>query len=138
MLHAMAKLVGISGIGTSPDGIGSTIPTEPITRYYPVSGELAFLEPKDTSGAAAAQSAGFTALLAAVGLGVGTALGKGWGAVAGLMLAGAVSNGYRAQKWMNDEDPSKRHEAVVSATFGVFEAIMGSYAAWKASKTAKD
>lgn len=140
-------------VGGSPDGLGAYLyqrsPGTPMsehlshtpTTHYevnggrPVAGEVDFLEPDDTSSSAALQSAGFTALLVAIGIGVGVALGKGWGAGAGLMLTGAAANAYRAQKWLNAEDPTKRHEAVVSATIGVFEVGIGGYLAYKAYKS---
>lgn len=141
--------------GASPDGIGAYlrqpadsgpmreyVSATPTTHYEntggrPVGGELAFLEPRDTSGQAAVQSAGFTAVLVAVGVGAGALAGGGWGAGAGLMLTAAVANGYRAQKWMNEPDPGRRHEAVVSATFAVMEVALGSYLSYKAYKGAK-
>jgi hypothetical protein len=128
----------------SPDGLGGHIqyepyerdlPMAPTTRYHTqeLGYELPF-EPKDTTTSAAIQSAGFTALLVAVSVGLGVAAGGPYGAGAGLMLAGAVANGYRAQKWMNEADPGKKNEAVVSATFAVGEIVLGSYLAYKAYK----
>ncbi len=132
--------------GVSPDGLGAYL-SEPggqrisqtaTTNYWPqMQGELAFLEPQDTSGRATLQSAGFTALLVALTTGIGLAWGKGWGAVAGLTIGAGVANAYRAQKWMNDPDPSRRHEAIVSATVTVGEAIVAGYALYKASKARK-
>lgn len=137
-----------NGVGASPDGIGSyisnpggqVIDQSATTHYYPagpVGAELSFLEPEDTSGKAALQSAGFTALVVALTTGIGFAWGKAWGAVAGLTFGGAIMNGYRAQKWMNDPEPAKRHEAVVSATVGVGEVVVGAYAIWKAAQARK-
>lgn len=134
--------------GPSPDGIGAYL-SEPggehisqtaTTNYWPqpqLQGQLAFLEPEDTSGRATLQSAGFTALLVALTTGIGLAWGKGWGAVAGLTAGAGIANAYRAQKWMNDPDASRRHEAVVSATVTVGEAIVAGYAIYKASKARK-
>jgi len=131
----------LPGLGRSPDGIGAYLtepggaPVErtPTSLYYPspIGAELP-MEPTDTSTLAAVQSAGFTALFVALGTAVGLGLGGGLGAGAGLMLSGAAVNGYRAQKWMNDADPGRRHEAVVSATVGVFEVVIGGYLVWKA------
>jgi len=133
--------------GASPDGIGAymsnpsgeVISQTPTTHYWPqpVGAELPFLEPQDTSGQATMQSAGFTALLVAVTTGLGFAWGKGWGAVGGLLAGATLANGYRAQKWINDADPGRRHEAVVSATVGIAQAVGGGYALWKASQSKK-
>lgn len=146
------------GVGTAPDGLGNQVgsmvthpagpvsaqapvPQSPITRYFDTGGrpvgDATLLEPEDTSSMAAVQSAGVTALLASVGVGVGLAVGGGYGAGAGLMLVGAAANGLRAVKWMNSADPSQRHEAVTGATFGLFQAAIGSYLAYKASRTRK-
>lgn len=114
---------------------GAPVPQQPYTsEYYTATGGL---EPEDTSPQAAVQSAGFTALFVAIATGIGLAAGKGWGATAGLTLSGAVANGYRAQKWMNEADPGRRHEAVVSATFALFEVAVGGYAVWKAVQEKK-
>lgn len=115
----------------------SHLPLVPTTRYEITGGRPvgASIEPADTSGQAALQSAGFTALLAATGIAVGAALGGGFGAGAGLMLTGALANGYRAQKWIDSADPALRHEAVVSATFGVFQTAIGGYLVWRSTKS---
>lgn len=94
-----------------------------------------FIEPKDTSPQGAVQSAGISALLAAVGIATGAALGGAFGAGAGLMLSGAVMNTYRAQKWIDSQQPSERHEAVVSATFAVIQAGAGAYLSYRAYKS---
>jgi hypothetical protein len=137
-----------AGVGVSPDGIGSfiaqpggqRIDQSSTTRYWPemqMQGELPFLEPRDTSGQATLQSAGFTALFVALTTGIGLAWGKGWGAVAGLTIGAGLMNAYRAQKWMNDPDPGRRHEAIVSATVTVGEAIVAGYAIFKANQARK-
>lgn len=137
----LGRMQPMAGVGAGPDGLGARMvggagPQVPITRYHtvPLSAELSFLEPGDTSSGAAVQSAGFTLLLVALGTGVGVALGGGWGAVGGLMLSGAAANGYRAQKWANDPEPGKRHEAIVSGVFALFGAVSGSYALYQAAK----
>ncbi len=129
----------MNGLGAGPDGLGwsggnaARVPQEPATHYYPdAAGWVAPIEPAGTTGTDAIQSAGVAALLAAFGTGVGLAAGGPFGAGAGLMLAGAVSNGYRAQKWWNDPDPGKKHEAMVSVVFATFEVVMGSYMSYKA------
>lgn len=134
-----------AGFGAGPDGMGAYL-TNPggqvldqtaTMHYWPqpqLEGQLPFLEPSDTSGRATLQSAGYTALLVALTTGIGLAYGKGWGAVAGLTIGAGAANAYRAQKWINDPDPSRRHEAVVSATVGVGELVVAIYSAWRASK----
>lgn len=132
-----------AGYGRSPDGIGAivtdaagrVIPQAPTTHYAPQG--AVFLEPGDTSGQAALQSAGFTALLVAVTTGIGLAWGKAWGAVAGLTIGAAATNGYRAQKWMNDPDPSRRHEAIVSATVAVGEVVVAGYSLYRGAQARK-
>lgn len=120
---------------------GQVINQTPTTFYYPqtqMQGELQFIEPQDTSGGATLQSAGFTALLVALTTGIGLAWAKGWGAVAGLTVGAGLVNAYRAQKWLNDPDPGRRHEAVVSMTVGLGELVVAGYAVWKASQTRKE
>jgi hypothetical protein len=90
------------------------------------------MEPTDVSPAAAVRSAGFTALIVAASMGVGYAAGGPWGAGAGLLLAGAAANGYRAQKWWDSAEPSEKHEAVVSGVFSAGAVGMGVYMAYKA------
>lgn len=143
-------------VGVSPDGLGY-VPQQSISPYqytggeppvlqpgapmpvqYPLQGYQApFIEPKDTSPQAAVQSVGVSALLASVGIAGGAALGGGWGAGAGLLLSAAVMNGYRAQKWMSSAVPGERHEAVVSSTFGLFQAAGGAYLIYRAMKSKK-
>ncbi len=129
----------VRGIGRSPDGLGQrVVPQRPSTHYHAdLEGEIQAIEPRDTSPAAAAKSAGVAALVASVGIGSGLVTGGPWGAGAGLMLSGALLNGYRAQKWINDDDPGRKHEAVVSGTLAVFEVLLGGYMIYKAyqSKT---
>lgn len=125
---------GFPGFGSGPDGMGD-LPQRPMVQYHaqPLAMTLP-IEPKDTSSGAAVQSAGFTALLSAVSIGIGVATGGVLGAGAGLMLAGALANGYRAQKWINEQDAERRHEAVVSATFAIGELALGGYLAYRAYK----
>ena len=90
------------------------------------------MEPHDTSPQAATRSAGFSALLVAALGGIGLAVGGPWGAIAGVLTASALSNGYRAQKWFDSADPSEKHEAVVSGVFTAGAVGVGAYAAYKA------
>lgn len=97
-----------------------------------MQGTWDFVEPDDVSSQSALRSAGFTALFATLALGTGIAIGGPWGAGAGVLLAGAAVNGYRAQKWWGSAEPSEKHEAVVSAVFAVFGVGVGGYMAYKA------
>jgi hypothetical protein len=145
---------GYESTGASPDGIGayaqpleSGIPNVP-TGYQtgvrhigmgagggygdPMGAQWGFIEPADTSPGSAVKSAGFTALFATAALGTGIAVGGAWGAGAGLMLAGAAANVYRAQKWWGSNDPGEKGEAVTSAVFGALGTAVGVYLAYKA------
>ncbi len=53
------------------------------------------------------------------------------------MISGAGFNIYRAQKWWGSADPSEKHEAVVSALFGVVGLAAGGYTAFKAYESKK-
>ena len=52
--------------------------------------------------------------------------------VAGATLVGASANLYRAQKMWGSDDPSEKHEAVVSAVFGALELAVAAYTGYKA------
>ncbi len=148
-------LEGVSG--TSPDGLGAYaqpvdegMPAAARARHmaaapYPMNGGTGglngswdFIEPDDVSSQSALRSAGFTALFATVALGAGIAIGGPWGAGAGVLLAGAAVNGYRAQKWWGSPEPSEKHEAVVSAVFATFGVGVGGYMAYKAYNAKKE
>jgi len=121
-----------------PGGAAMPVPY-PIHQLPPlppgVSGyQSNLVEPRDTSPQAAVQSAGISALLLAVGVAAGAAAGGGWGAAGGLCIAAAAMNGYRAQKWMDSKQPGERHEAVVSATFAVFQVGGAGYFIYRAMK----
>jgi len=121
------------GIGASPDGLGAHARPTGVGAYaVPMSGEVEWLEPHDTSPQAAVRTAGITALGAAIFFGGGLALGGPWGGVSGILLSGAGFNIYRAQKWWGSADPSEKHEAVVSALFGAVGIAAGGYTAYKA------
>lgn len=130
MLQAMRALAA------SPDGLGYLIPTQATTLYHmqPLEGRVLPIEPKDTSTSAAAQSAGISLLLASIGIALGLAAGGIQGAGAGLLGAGALSNGYRAQKWLDSSEPTKKHEAIVSLTFAVLEGAGSIYLGYRAHK----
>lgn len=148
---------GTLGLNGSPDGLGMTPedmadpdigPTTDFdlprggnaydpgsNRQYPygaTAGELEFLEPTDTSPEAASRSAGFTVLFVAVAAGIGYAARGGLGAATGLLLSGAIANGYRAQKWWGSPDPSQKHEAIVSGIFAAGGIAAGGYVGYKA------
>ena len=102
-----------------------------------MAGRSDWIEPSDTSRTSAARSAGITMVAAGLGMGGGLLLAGPWGAGSGLLLVGALANGYRAQKWWSSDEPSEKHEAVVSATFAAFEVVLGSYFAYKAHESRK-
>lgn len=132
--------------GTSPDGLGAyaePVASAPIQTAashsglapmppQPMGAQWDFIEPDDVSQGSATRSAGFTMLFATVALGAGIAAGGPWGAGAGVLLAGAAANVYRAQKWWGSPDPGEKHEAVVSAVFAAFGVGLGGYMAYKA------
>jgi hypothetical protein len=91
-----------------------------------------WLEAKDTSQSSAMKSAGLSALFVVGSLGVGVALGGGWGAVSGVLLSGAAMNTYRAQKWWGSQAASEKHEAMVSAVFAIGGLALGGYSAYRA------
>ncbi len=138
-------------MGATPDGLGARV-TSPMTgtgEYFQpaagmgalgpdgMGGEIAFLEPVDASPSAALQSAGITALVAAMFFGGGLALGGPWGGMSGVLFSGSLFNIYRAQKWWGSADASEKHEAVVSAVFGTITVAAGAYAGYQAYQTKK-
>jgi hypothetical protein len=122
-----------SGIGRSPDGIGRIAPIGAWGGGMagPMAGQLP-IEPTDVSTGAAVRSAGITTLTVAVAFGGGLALGGWRGGIAGILIAGSLFNGYRAQKWWGSPDPSDKHEAVVSTIMGIVGIVGGGYTAYKA------
>lgn len=139
---AFDENTALEGTGASPDGLGAyaePLPERRVQAMQPMGanvqgmdGTWDFIEPDDVSAQSAVRSAGFTALFATVALGAGIAVGGPWGAGAGVLLAGAAVNGYRAQKWWGSPEPSEKHEAVVSAVFAAFGVGLGGYMAYKA------
>ena len=127
------------GAAIVPTRAAPGMPMQPMGPMGPMAGQpWAAMEPADTSGAAALRSAGFTALLLAAGVGGGVALGGPWGAAAGFLLASSLANGYRAQKWLDSEQASQKHEAVVSGVFAAGAAGAGIWAAYKAYQQKRD
>jgi len=133
---AQALTPALPGMGASPDGIGD------FWGFGSQSGAFgaAFpaLEPTDTSTAAAARSAGFTMLATTGAIGAGIAAGGAWGGVAGGLLTGFATNAYRAQKWWGSNDPSEKHEAVVSGIMAITGLALGGFAAYKAYQSRAD
>jgi hypothetical protein len=117
--------------GTAVIAVDGRQPTAPATA---TAGEWAALEPVDASPEAGLRSAGFTALFATAAVGTGIAVGGGVGGAAGLLLAGALTNAYRAQKWWGSTQPSQKHEAMVSGVFAVAGLGIGGWLAWKAAQ----
>lgn len=117
--------------------VGGDQPAPPMAASagMPMAGEWGFIEPQDTTPEAGLRSAGFTALLTTVAIGAGIAMGGPLGAAAGLLLAGAAANGYRAQKWWGSQVPGEKHEAVVSSIFAAAGLGVGGYMAYKAYQT---
>jgi hypothetical protein len=97
-----------------------------------LQGPVDWVEPDDVSEQAALRSAGITALAVTLGGGVGLALGGGYGLVSGAMVVAGAANAYRAQKWWSSDDPSEKHEAVVSAMMAVVNLGLFGYTAYKA------
>lgn len=118
-----AAIPAYAPMGASPDGLGYVAER---------------LEPPDTAPEGAVRSAGIATLGAAVAFGTGVATGGGWGGVAGVMLWGAILNGYRSQKWWGSPDPSEKHEAVVSGVMAALEVAGGLYAGYKAWQARSD
>jgi hypothetical protein len=120
--------------------VGGDQPAPPMaaTAGQPMAGEWGAIEPQDTSPEAGLRSAGFTALLTTVAVGAGIALGGPIGAAAGLLLAGAAANGYRAQKWWGSQVPGEKHEAVVSSVFAAAGLGVGGYLSYKAYQAKQD
>ncbi len=112
-------------------------PEEPDYPYDAAAGVEEWLEPHDTSPEAAMRTAGFTVLFVAVSTGIGYAVKGGLGAVTGLLGAGALANGYRAQKWWGSADPSEKHEAVVSGLFAFAGGVGAAYLGYKAATMEK-
>lgn len=139
--------------GGSPDGLGAyatpdygfqrpqpppTPQPRPVYEPEAVGGEIDWIEPDDTSSGAATKSAGFTLLFVALFTGVGYAIKGGLGAASGLLIGAGIANGYRAQKWWDSGEPSEKHEAIVSAVFGVGEVAAGAYVGYKAFKSTEN
>lgn len=84
---------------------------------------------------ATSHSTGGGVLLAAAGTGTGYVLGGGWGALAGLLLTGAMRNAVRAAN--GDRSPAPGggfSEATKSGTMAIFGFGLGGYFAYLASQ----
>jgi len=143
------------GFGASPDGIGAyqSDPDQsalqqaaagahqydhiPDALHQQMQGQIDFIEPEDASPEAGVRSGGFTLLLVAVAAGAGYAWKGGLGAASAVLMTGAAANIYRAQKWFSSPEPSEKHEAMVSAVFGVAGLGAGGYVGYKAFQEAK-
>ena len=135
-----------TGAAPGPDGIGQGAWSQP--PYEPPPGTTiiptgsgqdgayqsqdGWIEPDDTSQEAAGRSAGLTAVFVATSIGVGYALGGWKGATAGLLLSGALTNGYRASKNFGSTLADQKHEAIVSSVFAAAGLGVGGYVAYKA------
>lgn len=111
--------------------------TEPVSRAAPAPmGDEAAAVTQTNVGvqpdAAAARGAGVALVFAAVGGGIGAALGGAWGLGAGILLVGALRNAVRARQLWGARDESDREEAAKSATMGVVGAAAGGYLAYQA------
>jgi len=152
------RLDRMRATGVSPDGLGAYVNPEPgdpyqspgpqmpqappAPMYTPqyssqMAGPIEFIEPEDTSSGSALRSSGFTLLFVALSTGVGYAWRGGQGAVSGLLLSAGLANGYRAQKWFGSDDPSEKHESMVSTIFAAGELFGGAYLAYQAAKSGR-
>lgn len=82
--------------------------------------------------AAAARGAGVALVFAALGGGIGAAVGGAWGFGAGILLVGSARNAIRARQLWTAPDASDREEAAKSATMGIVGAAAGGYLAYQA------
>jgi hypothetical protein len=74
---------------------------------------------------------GLSIIGAATGAVMGYRYGGGYGAISGTVLAGSVLNAYRAFKHMQEGTPDGRREAMVSGTYSIGAAVLGSLIWWK-------
>ena len=74
---------------------------------------------------------GLSVLGTACGVTVGFRYGGGYGAISGGVLAGSAVNIYRAFKNLGEGTPEGRREAMVSGTYAIGAAVLGSLIWWK-------
>lgn len=65
----------------------------------------------------------------------GLRVGGGLGAAAGTLFGGALMNTYRAIAQGMKGTPESDKEAMISGTYAVVAALLGGYAAYRASKS---
>jgi len=86
----------------------------------------------------ARRSAAMSILIAGAGGILGAITGGLWGAGAGVLLGGAIRNGWRAQSgWRSMEEPV-RSEAAKSATMAAIGLAAGGFLAYRAYSSKKD
>lgn len=90
--------------------------------------------PANTSNGSAGGSAGKTVVLVATAAAIGWFFGRTKGAAAGLLIAGAGFNLYRASKWWASGDAVEREEAGRSATLGLAGLGIGGWLVYLSSQ----
>jgi len=71
-------------------------------------------------------------IFAALGAGVGAAVGGAWGLGAGVLLVGSARNAIRARQLWGAPEERDREEAAKSATMGIVGVAAGGYLAYQA------
>jgi hypothetical protein len=74
---------------------------------------------------------GLSVIGTACGATMGFRYGGGYGAIAGGVLAGSAVNVYRAFRHLREGTPEGRKEAMVSGTYAIGAAVLGSLIWWK-------
>jgi hypothetical protein len=81
---------------------------------------------------------GFGLIASSLGAVAGLRIGGVYGGVAGTLFAGSAVNLYRAALHAARRTPEGEREAVVSATYGLIAAGLGSYISFKTSEWGKE